>query len=148
VTPLPRVIDVVPHRPPLLALEDLLDWTPGHLVGRMHVRAGQPFERDGRVNGVCTLEYMAQAVAACVGCEATRLGEDVRVGLIVACRSLRIERPFLPVGAALILRADRLRGSDNASLFRTEARCDGRPVAQAIMTLVHGKALKGMPPQG
>jgi predicted hotdog family 3-hydroxylacyl-ACP dehydratase len=131
----------------MLALDDVVDWEPGRIACRLVVREGGPFAGAGGVDGVWTLEFMAQAVAACLGCEAIGAGSEVRVGMIVACRSMRIERDVIPPGTELTVVAERVRGSDEVSLFETQVR-DGRGlVAHAVMTLVHGKGADAPRPQ-
>ena len=136
---LPPVARVVPHAPPMLALDELVEWAPGRIVCRLVVREGGLFVCAGGVDGVWTLEFMAQAVAACLGCEATLAGHEVRVGMVVACRSMSIERAFIPLGTRLTVAAGCIRGSDSTSLFETEVRDDAGLVASAVMTLVHGE---------
>jgi predicted hotdog family 3-hydroxylacyl-ACP dehydratase len=136
----PPIATLLPHAPPMLVLEELLEWSPGSATARMTVRSNGPFVRDGAVAGVCALEFMAQCVAACLGCEARQAGERVRVGVVIAVRELVIERASLPVGTELRIRVQRIRGSDTLSVFETTAEDGDRPVARAVMTLLHGAA--------
>ncbi|HTE05187.1 MAG TPA: hypothetical protein VK824_03245 [Planctomycetota bacterium] len=134
----PPIASLLPHAAPMLALEELLDWAPGRATARMTVRGDGPFVRDGAVAGVCTLEFMAQGVAACLGCEAANAGAAVRVGVVIAVRSMDIERDALPVGTELVIRVRRVRGSESLSIFETEAEDGTGIVARAVMTLLHG----------
>jgi predicted hotdog family 3-hydroxylacyl-ACP dehydratase len=132
------VAGLVPHAPPMLAIEELLASETGRATVRLTVRDGL-LARAGRVSAVATLEYMAQAIAACLGAEAGRVGATpARVGMIVACRSLKLERPWLAVGEELVLRVELVRGSTEVSHFDAETRTAGDAlVARATMTLVH-----------
>ena len=137
----PDIGELVPHMPPMLAIEEVLDWREGYLRGRMTIREDSPFATDGVVEGVVALEYMAQAVAACLGMDSYRKGTNVRVGMVVACRQLTLAEPTLQVGAEYSLEAECAQGSDHTSLYRTTmTRASGEPVATAMMTLVHGDA--------
>lgn len=135
----PPIEDLVPHAPPMLAVERLVEWSPGRAETELTVRDGGPFVRDGVVGAACTLEYMAQSVAACLGYEAFRGGVGVRVGMVVACRAMTIERDTLPVGTTLRITVTRVRGTDDASQFEAETRSDGELVARATLTLVHAE---------
>ncbi len=138
---LPRAADVVPHAPPILALDELIAWEPGRIEARAVVQETDPFVRDGAADAVAALEYMAQAVAACLGCEAYYAGEGVRVGMVVACREMTLERASFPVGSELLLEARRVRGDADLSHFETTARDEsGEVVARATMTLIHARA--------
>ncbi len=140
---LPPVADLVPHAPPTLALERLLSWSPGFARARLVVREGQLFVQDGRVAGIYLLEYLAQAVAACLGCEAFHADGSVRVGMVVGCRSMTLTRASLAVGSELLLEVRRVRGSDSASLFETEASDERGVIARAVLTLIHAEAPPG-----
>ncbi|MFG0320655.1 MAG: hypothetical protein ACF8XB_25505 [Planctomycetota bacterium JB042] len=136
----PPIEDLVPHAPPMLALDRLVEWSDGRAVTTMSVPDRGPFARDGRVDASWTLEFMAQTVAACLGVEAFRSGVGVRVGMVIACRALEVKRPELGVGARLRIEVTREHGTDEASRFRGEVREEGEEgevVATAVMTLVH-----------
>lgn len=138
--PFPAISELVPHLPPMTALDAVEEWREGHAVLRLVVRRGGPFERDSdTVDASAALEYMAQGVAACLGMDAYRTGDDLHVGMVVACRDLQLHRPWFAVGAALSVAVDRLRGSDFTSQYKTRLLDPaGETVASASMTLVHG----------
>jgi predicted hotdog family 3-hydroxylacyl-ACP dehydratase len=139
VSALPPVAGLVPHAPPMLAVDELLECAPGRALARLVVRDGL-FSRAGRVDAIVTFEYMAQVVAACLGHEALRQGEGVRVGMVIACRRLNIEQPFVAVGDELLLRVERVRGSDHVSHFDAETRTPaGALVSRVTLTLIHGE---------
>ena len=144
-TRLPPVAELVPHTPPMLAVDELLECEPGRALARLVVRE-RPFARDGRVETLVLLEPMAQVVAACLGHEATREGGSVRVGMVVACKEMVLARPTVAVGEELLVRVERRQGTDQVSQFETEARdASGALVARASLTLVHGARLTGEP---
>lgn len=138
--PFPALSELVPHLAPMTALDAVEEWRDGHAVLRLVVRRGGPFERDAdTVDASAALEYMAQGVAACLGMEAYRTGDDLHVGMVVACRNLHLHRPWFEVGAALSVVVDRVRGSDFTSQYQTRLLDSaGATVASASMTLVHG----------
>ena len=60
--------------------------------------------------------------------------------MVIACRQMTIERPYLVVGEELLLEANMVHGSDYSSSFKTETHgADGELVAKATMMLVHGE---------
>ena len=136
----PAMTELVPHGLPMLALDDLLDWKPGYARARLVVSAESPFEHDGRIDTTIALEYMAQTVAACLGMESRSGGTGVRVGMVIACRQMTIERPYLEVGEELVLEAQMVHGFDHSSSFKTETHAaNGALIAKATMMLVHGE---------
>lgn len=133
------IAELVPHGPPLLAVEEIVDWSPGRATVGMRVPSA-PFARAGRVDAILLLEWMAQAVAACLGAEAVAEGGSVRAGMVVACRTMVVARPELAVGERLRLHVERVRGTDEASHFDTAAYdADERLVASATLTIVHAE---------
>lgn len=139
-TAFPPIVDLVPHTPPTLALDELVDWSDGSAHARAVVRDDGLLVRDGAADTVVCLEYMAQTVAACLGYGAFRGGVGVRVGMVVACRKFSVTRPRITVGERLDIRVTRLRATDDISSFDGEVRDErGEPVANATMTLVHAE---------
>jgi predicted hotdog family 3-hydroxylacyl-ACP dehydratase len=136
----PPVEDLVPHAPPALALDELVDYHDGIAHTRLLVRDDGLLVQDGHVDTVVAIEWMAQTVAACLGYEAFLGGVGVRVGMVVASRQFTIVRPRIDVGERLDVRAKRVRGTDDISSFEGEVRDErGELVASALMTLVHGE---------
>lgn len=135
----PPIADLVPHAAPMLAVEDVLTWSPGVATCRMTVRDGAPMVRDGRVPAVAVVEYLGQAVAACCGGEAYLGGEGVRYGVIIGCRSVTLERAEIAVGTELMLDVRRTRGNEMLSHFVCEARDSAGVVGAATMTVFHAE---------
>jgi len=137
----PVITELVPHARPMLAVEELSSWSPGRATVRMTVRPDGLFVRDGVVDTLAALEFLAQGVAACLGYEAFQAGGTVRVGMVIACRAMTIERTPLVVGEELSIHVQRVRGADWLSHF--DAQLDdatGERVARATLTLVHADA--------
>ncbi|MFO0689800.1 MAG: hypothetical protein U0900_13970 [Myxococcota bacterium] len=137
----PPIRDLLPHGDAIRQLERLVEWAPGRAECTMRVEAGSRLVVDGRLESVLLLEPMAQAVAACLGHEAYLGGEGVRVGMIVACRTLEVRVPSVPVGAALRILAQRVRGNDATSHFDCAVWWDDGLglVATSTLTLVHDR---------
>jgi predicted hotdog family 3-hydroxylacyl-ACP dehydratase len=136
----PAITELVPHQSPVLALEKLTSWEPGHAVGKLTIRADNPFVQDGQIDTVMGLEYMAQCVAACLGMEAFQGGGNVRVGMIIACRQMQILEPQLSVGETYTVKADCVRGTNSISHFDGELLSSSDTlIANCTMTLVHGE---------
>jgi predicted hotdog family 3-hydroxylacyl-ACP dehydratase len=123
----------------MLMLESLVAWEPGRAECRMTVADDTPFVGDGRVDALMTMEYMAQAVAACLGYEAFRGGVGVRVGMIIACRAMDLEVSHIAVGAELTVRVRCVRGNETLSHFDCEVHEGDARLASATMTLIHAE---------
>ena len=121
----------------MLVVEEVVAWEPGQATCRMTVRDGAPMVADGRVAAAAAVEYLGQAVAACCGAEAYIGGEGVRYGVIIGCRSVTLDRDWLPVGTELTLEVSRSRGNDTLSHFTCQAYDASGSVARATMTVYH-----------
>ena len=135
----PPISDLVPHGDPIRAVEELCDYTPGKATVGLTVRPANPFVVDGEAPGVAILEWLAQAVAACLGYEAYTSGAGVRVGMLIGVRSMELHAASVPVGAELRLTVERNRGNDDVSTFHGEAHHGDTLLATAKMTLFHAE---------
>lgn len=137
---LPAVTELVPHQRPVLALERLVAWRREHAQGELTIYADNPLLRDGKVETVMAMEYMAQCVAACLGMDAYIGGGTVRVGMVIACRQMKISTPHLLLGETYRVSADQVRGTDAISHYDGAiTSASGEAVATCTMTLVHGE---------
>jgi predicted hotdog family 3-hydroxylacyl-ACP dehydratase len=140
-TDFPPIAQLMPHREPMVLLDRLVGWSPGHVECATQVRRGARFVEDGLLLAPFMIEHMAQAVAVCLGYEAYRGGRGVRVGMIVSCREFRAHRESASVGDELMIRANRARGNETLSHFRCEVRHQDEVFANATLTLFHGETL-------
>lgn len=141
----PPIAHLMPHREPMVLLDRLVDWSPGHVECATRVRETARFVEDGLLLAPFTIEHMAQAVAVCLGYEAYRGGRGVRVGMIVSCRTFDAHLDSASTGDELMIRADRERGNETLSHFRCEVRRGKDAFASATLTLFHGETLSQNP---
>ena len=134
----PPIARLMPHGLPLRALEALLHWDERGAVCQVTIRDDMPFVRDGRIASIITLEYMAQAVAVCLGHEAFLAGQGLRVGMIIGVRKLEIVVPFIDAGTELRIEVGRDRGNDEVSTFRGTTKAGETVISLASMTIYHG----------
>ena len=135
----PPFHELVPHEGPMVLLDEMVEWAPGSATCRLEIQSGTAFERDGGVDTVVSIEWMAQAVAACLGYEAFKGGEGVRVGMIVGCRRFELDRPRVLVGDSLRISVERIRGNELVSHFNCETWNAADRVAFALLTLFHAE---------
>lgn len=137
----PPIAHLMPHREPMVLLERLLSWSPGHAECGMQVRARTRLVEDDVLRAPFTIEHMAQSVAVCLGYEAYLGGRGVRVGMIVSCRTFEAHIPSVSTGDELVVKADRQRGNANLSHFDCEVRRGDALFSTASLTLFHGETL-------
>lgn len=77
----------VPHRPPLLLVDEVLAHGPSTLTARLTVRDEPPFgDGEGGVPAYLGIEYMAQTIAAYSGMQRAARGLAPSIGLLVGSR--------------------------------------------------------------
>lgn len=135
----PPFHELVPHEGPMVLLDRMVAWEPGAATCTLEIRAGAAFERDGAIDTVVSVEWMAQAVAACLGYEAFKGGEGVRVGMIVGCRRFDLHVPVVRVGDKLWIKVERIRGNEQVSHFDAEVCRGEERISDAVLTLFHAE---------
>jgi len=94
----PPVSELVPHRPPMILIDEILDIGETSLTALVVLTESSPFVEDGRLPALVTLEYMAQGIAAFAGRARRAAGKTVGHGFLIACREMELAVDFLSVG--------------------------------------------------
>ena len=123
----------------MVLLDEMTAWQPGKATCHVRIRPHAPFVIDGEVEAAVTIEYMAQAVAACLGHEALLGGDGVRVGMIIACKNFTADDQALKVGDHVVVEVSRMGGNEAISHFNCELMREDKPFSTAVLTLYHAK---------
>jgi predicted hotdog family 3-hydroxylacyl-ACP dehydratase len=142
---LPPVAEVVPHRPPMLLLDEVLSFEPGRARCRVTLRPDSAFMQGGRVRAVVALEYMGQAMAALAGLEARAAGRPPRVGFLLGTRELSLAVDHFAAGETLEVEVERVHEEGSAAQFRGTVLRLGAPVARAVVSVYLPDCPPGMP---
>ncbi|NVB42505.1 hypothetical protein G6O69_32075 [Pseudenhygromyxa sp. WMMC2535] len=138
--PWPPVAELVPHEPPMLLIEAVLDWSPERARISATVRPGSPFVHEGRLEASYCLEYMAQAIAAARGLQVRLSGEPPSMGVLLGSRELRLEVESLAVGDALELVVERVYVEGKLGSYACETWRAGQRVASATINVMSASA--------
>lgn len=100
---LPPAAELLPHRPPMLLVRELLERGPGRLRCRGQVAADSPLARDGRAPAMLAVELAAQGAALLEALErGDREGDAApRRGYLISLQRLELGSPTLPAGEPL-----------------------------------------------
>jgi predicted hotdog family 3-hydroxylacyl-ACP dehydratase len=139
----PPIEELLPHSGPMVLLDAMTHWAKGSAECRLRVRDCAPFVVEGRVESAVTLEYMAQAVAVCLGYEALLGGGAVRVGMVVGCKRFEAFAPTLQIGDELTIQVQCIQGNDALSQFDCKVLRAGQLFSSAVLTLYHASQLPG-----
>ena len=69
-TTYPPIVELVPHRPPMLLLDRVLSYDGECVVCETVLEHDSPFVEQGHVPALVGIEYMAQTIAAGAGLSA------------------------------------------------------------------------------
>lgn len=133
----PPVAELVPHEPPMLLVDELLEWSPDTALVRATIRAGSPFVTLDRMPATILLEHMAQAIAVANGMadrEAGRVAAEI--GVLLGTRELELFCDELAVGDELELRVVREFADDKLARYACETTRAGELLARATINVM------------
>jgi predicted hotdog family 3-hydroxylacyl-ACP dehydratase len=107
----------LPHQPPMLLIDDLVELTEHRAVCRATIQPDCVFAIDGRVHPAAMIEYVAQACAIYAGALSVRDGGPPRLGLIMACREADFAVDEFAVGDELTIVAAKAFGGNQMAAF-------------------------------
>ena len=134
----PGLESLLPHRPPMILLDRVLDDGDGTITCEVRLRPDSPFVENGSVAAVVATEYMAQCVAAYAGLQAFRRADAIRTGYVIGARSIDLSLDEFGVGEELIVRAQHIWGDDILGKFECSVDAGGCRAASAILTVFQG----------
>ncbi len=138
---MPAVVDILPHAPPMVLIDAITKHSATTAQCEVTIRAGMPFEHDGKVASVIAIEFMAQSVAAFAGYQPHIDGEPPEIGYLIGCRKMNFARSSLSVGEHLIISVERVFGDVMLGKFTCTVRgADSTLVADAELTVALPRA--------
>ncbi|MFO7562543.1 MAG: hypothetical protein R6X02_07855 [Enhygromyxa sp.] len=133
----PPVAELVPHEPPMLLVDELLEWSPEAARVGATIRAGNPFVSDERMPASILLEHMAQAIAVANGMADRVAGRSsAELGLLLGTRELELFCDELEVGDAIELRVVREFVGDKLARYACTAARAGELLARATINVM------------
>ena len=107
----------LPHRPPMLLIDDVVEVTSHRFVCRTAIHSDCVFAIDGLVHPSAMIEFVAQACAAGIGVLAARTGDPPKLGLLMGCREIAFFVETFAVGDELTITVDRTFGQTQTAAF-------------------------------
>jgi predicted hotdog family 3-hydroxylacyl-ACP dehydratase len=135
----PPIVELVPHRPPMLLLDRVLSYDGERVVCETVLGPQSPFAEQGEVPAVVGIEYMAQAIAAGAGLSAREKGNArEKTGFLLGCRSLKLAVDSFRVGDRLTIEARRTWGENHLGSFACTVQRDGQVLVEGALTVYQG----------
>lgn len=135
----PPVSELLPHRPPMLLIDELLEADEEHAIASVRIHEGSSFLVDGGVPAVVMIEYMAQCIGALVGYDDLQHGREVKIGFLMACRQATFSVDRLVPGDELRVNARLKWGGDGMGQFDCHVERAGQTIAKATLSVFRGK---------
>jgi predicted hotdog family 3-hydroxylacyl-ACP dehydratase len=141
--------DFVPHRPPMLWLDEVGEETPSSVVCYTTIRPdfifldGPDGLDDGHVRPVVMIELVAQASAVHLGLKARRAGRPPRFGMLVGCREAEFFVERLEVGDELTVTVERAFDEPEVSAFVGTVARGGAVIGRVSLSVVNGDPTHG-----
>ncbi len=133
-----RIMQMIPHRYPLLMIDRILEFTPGErIVGLKNVTVNEPhfqghFPSFPVMPGVLIIEAMAQT-AACLVVETLGKEAEGKLVYFMTIDEARFRKPVVP-GDTLHIHATKLQTRRNVWKFQGEAKVGDTLCAEATFS--------------
>ncbi|MCL2875038.1 MAG: 3-hydroxylacyl-ACP dehydratase [Betaproteobacteria bacterium] len=113
------IVDYLPHRPPMVLLDRVVEITGTCAVCEVTIRVDSPFCDGCAVPGWVGIEYMAQTVGVLAGWQAQAKQLPVKVGFLAGTRHYQSHVSQFRVGDVLRITADEeMMSADSLSAMR------------------------------
>ena len=136
--------DFVPHRPPMLWLDEVGDDTASSVACYTTIRPDfifldGPDGLDGdHARPVVMIELVAQACAVYLGLKARREGRAPRLGVLVGCREAEFFVERLVVGDELTVTVEQVGGEPEVSAFVGSVARGGAEIGRVSLSVIDG----------
>lgn len=129
--PLPAQ-DLVPHRPPMLLIDQLVEGGDGGGTAEAVISSDHLFLDGDRLHDAALLEVMAQAFAAVKGLEDRRQGKTPAMGFLVGAKRMRWYLPAW-VGDRLTVRIKKVGETEGFTLAEGKVERRGELLAEGTI---------------
>ena len=98
----PKILDLIPHREPMLLINEVLDVGLSSSSSRVFISASTPFFKEGYgVNSWIGIEYMGQTAALIAGYRLKNGSLDPHLGFLLGTRSYKVYCAYFLPGSIL-----------------------------------------------
>lgn len=125
---------LIPHRPPMVLIDEVTEYGAERIRARRVVRAGEPFVGPDGLEDAALLEVIAQTIAAGDAMYAQSKGGRVVRGYLTGLTGVTLQGRAA-VGEQVEVTGDCLKRMDGMGLFDAVARAGGRLLARGRFKL-------------
>ncbi|MGF1465290.1 MAG: hypothetical protein ACFCGT_04080 [Sandaracinaceae bacterium] len=126
----------LPHRPPMLWIDEVTEVGPGRIVTRTTLRPGfLALRPDGTASGLIAIEILAQAAAALFAARVTEGPTSAMQGALLGTPRLDVHVPGFQVGDVLSAEVTESWGAGSLSQLDGALRRGGEVVARGAINV-------------
>jgi len=133
-----RVLSRMPHKPPMLILDDVEQVGAMHIVCKARIGADHVLLDQGRISSFFAVELMAQSAAALMVHRALVGGLAPTTGMLLGTRKITLERGSFEVGDDVTVRAEEIWGAGALAQFNGRVEVAGVLVAEGSINVMTG----------
>lgn len=130
------ITDYLPHRPPMLFIDEIVAETDDSVTCRAILRPDCILAENGVVQPAAMIELIAQVCAIYVGVKAAAEGKPPRVGFLIGCREVEFGVPAFAVGDELVVAATKVFGQTQMGAFAGTVSRAGAVCVRAHLSVV------------
>lgn len=131
--------DFVPHRPPMLCLDEVGDDNASSVVCYTTIRPDFIFLDGDHARPAVMIELVAQACAVYLGLKAVREGRARGLGVLVGCREAEFLVDRLVVGDELTVTVERVFDGPEVSAFVGTVARGGADIGRVSLSVIDGE---------
>ncbi len=135
---LPPITSLIPHRPPMLLVDEVVSHEGLTVVCRTTIREDMPFVKEGEVPMLLALELFAQSAASLVSLLASRGGAPLTSGAILGSRHLSLHAGPRKVGDVLEVRCEEKMAMGVTAQIECVMTRAGEVVAEGSINVMAG----------
>lgn len=118
------VLGYLPHRPPMVLIDELLEAGDDYAISRLLVKEDTPFITAQGLPAWAGIELMAQTVSLFAGVRGKRHGLPPKIGFLLGTRRYHSSCCFFPLHSELIIHAKELYfGEAKLGVFECQINC-------------------------
>lgn len=137
------LVELVPHRPPMLLVDELVSHEGRGIVCRSTIREDHLFLRDGKVSSLIAIELFAQTAAALVGLLAPPGGPSMTQGALLGSRQVKLFTGALVPGDVVEIHCTESWTIEMAAQIDCALYRRGEKIAEGTINVMAGEP-KGM----
>lgn len=134
----PAIETLIPHRPPMLLVDEVVDHAGLRVSCRTTIRSDMPFVANGEIPALVALELFAQSACSLVSLLAGDRGAPMTGGAILGTRKLELHTDVLRVGDVLDIHCEEKMALGPTAQIQCRLERRGELVAEGSINVMAG----------